>query len=63
MYLVFAGYDYYPRGGIDDCIGTSISESGAMEMVSREGNSYDWWQVVSLVVVDGHITHETIAAY
>lgn len=63
MYLVFAGYDYYPSGGIDDCIGTSLSETGAMELVSCEGKSYDWWQVVSLVVVDGHITYEIVSAY
>lgn len=63
MYLVFAGLEPTPKGGIDDCIGAALSESGAMEIISRVGHSYDWWQVVSLVVVDGHITYEIVSAY
>lgn len=41
-YLLFAGEDYYPSGGMEDFRGTFNTIAEAVEW----GQQYGWWQVV-----------------
>ncbi len=43
-YHVFAGDDYYPRGGYRDYRGTFRTQVEAREQAARE--KCDWWQIV-----------------
>jgi hypothetical protein len=55
MYLVFAGYTYYPCGGWDDYLGTFNSIEEARAAVLETGS--DWYQVVlnSAVFEEGSV--------
>lgn len=62
-YLLFAGHNYYPAGGVLDFIGDYDTLEEALEEANRkEGwedyktEVYDWWHVVD------HDTMEIIAS-
>lgn len=48
MYLIFAGDNYYPRGGFGDFIGRADTLEDAMAAAGAGGEygQYDWWQIV-----------------
>jgi len=46
IYLVFAGYRYYPEGGIEDLWGIYNSEQVAWEGMQKAKKDHDWVQVV-----------------
>jgi hypothetical protein len=54
MYLVFAGYHYYPSGGWSDYQGSYSSEKEALQAIANL--SYDWWQIVcgEEIINQGH---------
>lgn len=43
-YLVFAGCNYYPDGGMDDFVIAFDTATEAATWAEKE--RYDWWQVV-----------------
>lgn len=45
MYHVFAGDDYYPRGGVRGHRGAYATYADAYESVAY--SCYDWWQIVT----------------
>lgn len=47
--MVFAGDNYYPRGGMRDLIGWASSEDEARAMIFETSDNYDWWQVFDAV--------------
>lgn len=52
-YLIFAGYDYYPGGGMSDAkLTTNHLKDGLKE--AAQHHCYDWFQIFDL------ITGETI---
>lgn len=52
-YLLFAGCDYYPDGGVGDLIAAFETAEEAEEWGAH--NRYDWWQVVR------HVDMEVVA--
>ena len=55
MFLVFAGYDYYPRGGWEDFVGSYFTlweaeEAAKKVMAISEEETFDkdWLHIVSL---------------
>ena len=44
-YLVFAGYNYYPVGGMDDAVGTFFN----IDSARKAAKGKDWYQIVKLV--------------
>lgn len=48
MYLIFAGDNYYPRGGFGDFIGRADTLEDAMAAARAGGEygSFDWWHIV-----------------
>lgn len=54
-YLVFAGKDYYPTGGIDDLVGLTNDFAAAVQMAEDRGLTLDDWQQIVLLGEDQHI--------
>ncbi|AND75814.1 hypothetical protein BOW89_gp142 [Escherichia phage WG01] len=53
-FLLFAGDNYYPRGGYTDLIAKAFSEDELREIVKENENNplygsdrFDWWQIVN----------------
>lgn len=51
-FLLFAGDNYYPRGGYDDLIAYAETEDELRQIIEdnkskRFGDSFDWWQIVN----------------
>lgn len=46
-FLVFAGDDYYPEGGWNDCQGVFDTEREAMQFVTNL-DKVDWWHIIDL---------------
>lgn len=58
-YLLFAGNNYYPGGGMDDYIGAYTDIEEAMQEANRkEGilgnkrNVYDWWHIANRTTME-----------
>ena len=61
-FLLFAGENYYPRGGYNDLIAKASTEDELREIISENENKarygtgrFQWWQIVNAnthVVVD-----------
>lgn len=56
-YLLFAGDQYYPRGGMYDLRGDFDTLEEAVEVASRgepmiAESGYDWWHVVDSEIMD-----------
>lgn len=53
-YLLFAGPDYYPLGGVEDLVGIYTSVEKAKK-VAEEGDPYDfqWIQIVDRDTLEG----------
>jgi hypothetical protein len=48
-FILFAGYGYYPNGGVDDMIGffpTVEAARARFEAPDEDGDYYEWGQVV-----------------
>jgi len=52
-FLLFAGYDYYPCGGVDDMIGSFETEEGARVRAGKGCDpdseyciSFDWYHIL-----------------
>lgn len=45
-YLLFAGYNYYPNGGIEDYQGDFDSIDAAYKWMLKSSKTFDWWQIV-----------------
>lgn len=48
MFLVFAGYHYYPSGGWDDFAGRCDTLAEARQIAEKTDG--DWWQIVDLAM-------------
>ncbi len=50
-YLLFAGDDYYPQGGINDLVDFFDTVELAKEKAERivEINNYDWYHIYDIV--------------
>jgi hypothetical protein len=46
MFILFAGYNYYPYGGWSDCRGVFKTLEEATEAAVRAGG--DWWEVIKI---------------
>ena len=45
MLFIFAGTNYYPSGGANDCIGCTTSMEEALERVAQ--TDCDWWHIAN----------------
>lgn len=45
MLFIFAGNNYYPSGGANDCIGCTTSMEEALERVAQ--TDCDWWHIAN----------------
>lgn len=45
IFYVFAGYDYYPRGGVLDYRGRADTLLGAKECILYGG--FEWWHIAN----------------
>jgi hypothetical protein len=43
MYHLFAGWRYYPSGGLRDLIGSYETMEEAREVI--KANNWDWWHI------------------
>ena len=44
-YIIFAGDDFYPKGGLFDYKHQTTSIEEALTWLAK--NSFDWWQIVN----------------
>lgn len=51
MYIVFAGQNYYPGGGMNDYKAVFESLEDALEATAN-ASSIDWWQIAEVVEND-----------
>lgn len=52
MYLLFAGYTYYPDGGWGDFHGKYETEADAVEGANKAlDDGCDWWHVVDMATM------------
>ncbi len=52
-YLVFAGSQYYPDGGMADCVGRFDDFEAAQQRAKNK--MYEWWQIVdtsTLIIIE-----------
>ena len=62
QYLLFAGYNYYPGGGMNDFVDEYDSIESARSDLAERDTDYDWWHIydmnTGLVYYDEDLTEE-----
>lgn len=50
QYILFAGWSYYPGGGMEDYIDSydTFEEANAFGVELKQGRGYDWFHVLDL---------------
>ena len=63
MYIIFAGSNYYPNGGIEDFIGKSETIELAQLFIEERKYEYDWCQIVDeklmKSILNGHYSMQS----
>lgn len=63
-YYLFAGSDYYPGGGMSDCVGgyDDVREAHAVAVGGGGGEKYPWWHVVDVTTMQVVLWHRNWTA-
>lgn len=57
-YMLFAGWDYYPSGGMRDFVGSYDTFDEARE--DALGMTGDWWHILDIETGDTHHNYEEV---